>query len=619
MSKNAEKTPDAALKNSVARSPLIPALVWIGLVFLTIVLTWCRRFTVFYGVYLFGSLGIIALSLYFLNELYRKGNLRLFAAFKKFTGYAIVALYILHCLPRVDWVNAGLLNPGWEIFVYVLTLLCTAAGITSFVIMSRKPVLIAFGVMSEEEARDPALLKKNRKQKRRGPLAVILEWVDIIAYAVIFVLLFQIFVLQPFMVPSESMVPVFLGGDRPITVEFLCAPRLPLTRWRLPMLRQPRRGDVVMIVNQRYPENHGVNLKKYLAQAIYKVTLTLVNIDKTTAQGGEKADPLVKRIVGMPGEKLMMVDDVLYARTAKEAEFRPVEADVKRYAQVDLWKLPADVLSKVNYKPIDSRWRDILDAWDRKKNAADPAVLAADLAQTWADVKRRASQVGGPTLAEFERTDLPRAGTDVVNRVAEMVTFAPAGAENPLSYSGVGTDDLALALAVIKSSSARAALEELATAGAKASAGSNAYERGSRCFNLLLKSNLLDRVERDVDLIALGAGLDQIESDARRQTLVEEARELNFCLRVYDMRNFPEFPAGNAFLGPEEYFGMGDNRYNSHDFRYADVYRKRALDPADPASIRYQSNLGPFALEKDFIDGYAVVRFWPPSRIGLIR
>ena len=164
-----------------------------------------------------------------------------------------------------------------------------------------------------------------------------------------------------------------------------------------------------------------------------------------------------------------------------------------------------------------------------------------------------------------------------------------------------------------------AALEEFATAGAKAAAGPTAYEKGSRALNLLLKGNLLARVDRDIELIASGAGIDDIGTDPARAALINEARELSLYLRVYDMRNFPEFPAGDAFLGTDEYFAMGDNRYNSLDFRYSETYGTRALDAADPASIRYASNLAPFALEKRFIDGFALIRIWPISRIGIIR
>ena len=112
---------------------------------------------------------------------------------------------------------------------------------------------------------------------------------------------------------------------------------MPLTDWRLPFLRLPERGDIMTLANPRYPENQSVNLKKYLAQLVSMVTFTAVNIDKYLPDGSQKADPLVKRIVGVPGEKLMMIDDVLYSKRAGDARFSPVEAD-KAWARVDLWK-----------------------------------------------------------------------------------------------------------------------------------------------------------------------------------------------------------------------------------------------------------------------------------------
>jgi signal peptidase I len=612
-------SPGAAVSDPIARRPLIPALVWIGLILLTAALTGCRSFSAFYAVYLLGALGISVISLLFLGAIYRRGMPGIYPAFKKFTGYSIVAHYILHCLPRVDWTNAGLIGDGRAVFLYVLTLACTAAGIVFFILMSRKPVLVAFGVMSQEEAKDPALLKKNRKAKKRSLIGIILEWVDVFAYAVIVVLLVQIFLFQPFVVPTESMVPVFLSGDRPFTVELIAAPHLPLTPWRLPFIKQPGRGDVVMIANPRYPENHGVNLKKYLAQAIFKITFTLVNIDRTTAGGDEKADPLVKRIVGVPGEKLMMVDDVLYARTSSEPEYKPVAADVERYSQVDLWKLPADVRARIRNPYIGSSKREELAAWDARKNGTDPVALAAKLEVIWGSLLRRVIRMPAATVFAFERDELPKADSNIAALRDEWAKAAPAGAENRFSSSGVATEDLSLALALFTSQSTRAALEEFATAGAAASAGPTAYEKGSRALNLLMKTNLLARVFRDVELIASGAGIDDIGADPARAALINEARGLYDYLRFYDMRNFPEFPAGESFLGPDQYFAMGDNRYNSLDFRYSGTYGDRALDAADPASIRYASNLAPFALEKGFIDGYALIRVWPISRIGIIR
>ena len=607
------------MRDPASRSPLILSVVWIGLVILTLILTGCAQFSVFYVVYLGGAVAIAAISVILLNALYRRGAVRLFAAYKKFTGYAVLAHYILHCLPRVGWANAGLIPEGREIFIYSLTLVCTAAGILLFIFLSRKKTLVAFGVMTPEESRDPELLKKNRKDKKRGPILYTLEWVDVIAYGIVVVLLVNIFIFQLYVVPSESMVPVFLEGDRPFTLELTASPHLPLTPWRLPFLKQPARGDVILITNPRYPENYKVNLKKYLAQAIFKVTFSLVNIDTTTQGGEAKYDPLVKRIVGVPGEKLMMVDDVLYARTAGQAGFSPVAKDVEQYRQIDLWKL--DPKLKIANRLFDSGTRDMLTVWDRRKNETDPTALAAGLAGSWNALELRISSIPPATLAAFNQRELPAADPSLVYLRDQNEGLAPAGAQNVIAAAGVYyADQLPLSLAITRSKTARAALKEYATAGAAAAAGPTAYERGSRALNLLIKGNLIARVDRDIQLISSGAGIRTILEDPARSRLMAEARELNVYLNAfYDVRNFPEFPAGDAFLGPDQYFAMGDNRYNSTDFRMRETPAMRALDPSDPASVRYSSNIAPFALEKRFIDGYATVRVWPPSRIGLIK
>ena len=116
-----------------------------------------------------------------------------------------------------------------------------------------------------------------------------------------------------------------------------------------------------------------------------------------------------------------------------------------------------------------------------------------------------------------------------------------------------------------------------------------------------------------------------MSKDASLVALSKEGGELDYYVNgqyagLYDERNFPEFPGGDQYLGPKQYFAMGDNRYNSLDFRYkTGDFSIKSLDPADPASVRYYSNIDPFALDLRFIEGYALFRIWPPSRLGAIR
>jgi len=65
----------------------------------------------------------------------------------------------------------------------------------------------------------------------------------------------------------------------------------------------------------------------------------------TVENGKIKADPLVKRIVGLSGEKLMLVDGVLYIKKAGEKDFKVF--DESAYAVWDLSKLPQSSLKYV--------------------------------------------------------------------------------------------------------------------------------------------------------------------------------------------------------------------------------------------------------------------------------
>jgi hypothetical protein len=64
---------------------------------------------------------------------------------------------------------------------------------------------------------------------------------------------------------------------------------------------------------------------------------------------------------------------------------------------------------------------------------------------------------------------------------------------------------------------------------------------------------------------------------------------------------------------------MGDNRYNSLDFRYADNYYMRTLDPTDQYSYRYSSSLDLHTLNESKILGIVVLRMWPPERFGIVK
>jgi signal peptidase I len=618
--------PELAQSEYAAFARFLPrmAIAWIGLLLATAAASLCPRFSAYYAVYILVTLGLAAGALLFLDAIYRKGRASLHPAFKKFLGYGLVVHYAAAALPRVDWASDGLIGEGRVVYLFILALLCLAAGAVLFIASGRPAAFAALGLIPDEEVKDRALRKRRAAENRKkGFLHGALEWVDALGFAAILVILIQTFVFQLYEIPSESMVPAFLIKDRPFTAKLSAAPRVPLTDWRLPWLKLPRRGDIVTLSNPRYPENQSVNLKKYLAQFVSMITFTAVNIDKYLPDGSLKADPLVKRVVGVPGERLMMVDDVLYAKRAGDAAFSPVDED-KKWARSDLWKESPETVAQIKDMPMDARHRALLDTWDRRRREADPKALTASIA---ASARVLATRLSADRAAAFLRP-IERAEPDRYRILAANIdAFAKSDVAggNPISMSGAKVDDLALALALPLSARLRERLAEYAACPSASLAAPDAYSRGGRMLNLLIKDNLLARVARQAELVAAGERYDFLAKDAVLLDLERTGQELDFYLNgpvvgLYDSRNFPPFPAGDGYLGSDQYFAMGDNRYNSLDFRYrTGGFSIKSLDPADPSSVQYYSNVDPFALELRYIEGYALFRIWPPSRVGSLR
>src|SRR3989338_2844323 len=79
------------------------------------------------------------------------------------------------------------------------------------------------------------------------------EWTESIIIAVILAFLIRAFVIQAFKIPSGSMIPTFEVGDRIFVSKFIYGARIPFTDLRLPAVRQPERGDIIVFVSPEVP------------------------------------------------------------------------------------------------------------------------------------------------------------------------------------------------------------------------------------------------------------------------------------------------------------------------------------------------------------------------------
>jgi len=163
---------------------------------------------------------------------------------------------------------------------------------------------------------------KKEKQKKKNP---VLDWLDAILSAVVIVLLINQYLLQAYQIPSESMKPSLLISDRIFVNKLVYGPELVPGMLKVTGFRQPHRGEVIIFESPEYLPMGP--LKDILQRVVYMITLSLVDIDRDE-NGQPKHHFLVKRAIGMPGERLRMHDGNVEILTPGAMSYRP-EASLK--------------------------------------------------------------------------------------------------------------------------------------------------------------------------------------------------------------------------------------------------------------------------------------------------
>lgn len=158
------------------------------------------------------------------------------------------------------------------------------------------------------------------------------EWLKSITVALVVWLFLRTFLVEAFRIPSGSMENTLLVGDFLFVNKLLYGAEVPLTGRRLPAVREPRRGDILVF-------------------------------DSVEEEGLK----VVKRLVGVPGDTLSMVRGVLYRNGQPAAEPYVVHTDPTRSedptmrSKMRAWQLPHYVGTDPDrYQPDLQDWGPIV-------------------------------------------------------------------------------------------------------------------------------------------------------------------------------------------------------------------------------------------------------------------
>jgi signal peptidase I len=154
-------------------------------------------------------------------------------------------------------------------FSLILTLLLAASGLILLI--------------------DAAILKRRRgASTSRGPL--LMQYARSLFPVILIVLLIRSFVVEPFRIPSASMMPGLVDGDFIFVNKYSYGLRLPVLNAKFLSIGQPQRGDVVVF---RLPSNPSVHY--------------------------------IKRLIGLPGDHVLVRDNEIFINGARVAAKRDGE------------------------------------------------------------------------------------------------------------------------------------------------------------------------------------------------------------------------------------------------------------------------------------------------------
>jgi len=114
------------------------------------------------------------------------------------------------------------------------------------------------------------------------PRSIVREYVEAALWALALTMFLRAFVIQAFRIPSESMRDTLLVGDFLFVNKFEYGPKLPFTHVRLPGLRAPKTGDVIVF---QFPQDPS---KDFIKRCIATGGETLEIHDKQLSLDGKR-------------------------------------------------------------------------------------------------------------------------------------------------------------------------------------------------------------------------------------------------------------------------------------------------------------------------------------------
>jgi len=574
---------------------------------------------------------IIFLSIVFFKIIFldNKRSKNIYNVFRAFVGYGVVFTYVFYSLPRMVGEFKENISLGFAIYHFILVIVITLFPAVLYLLLRSDQTRLIMNFFTKKEIDTEKKTKKDKKLKKkeqkrikseRGIFAYIwYEWVDVIIQAILIAMIIQQFLIQMYQIPSESMVPTFVIKDRVVANKLFYGPHIPLTNWKLPGIKKPNIGDIVVFKNPEMDDPQSeISYKNVFTRIfhpfVYMLTLSLVDIDKKD-NGEPKERLLVKRLVAKEGEKICMVNDKVYKKT-KNSDWKLMSelAGQREYGQVNLYY---ENIPNLRSQLITPELREILNESEKIINNGNIEELEASLNNEKENFIKILKKNNLNALSnEFKNLTFNTKHIDTKDDINKNLSYYIGYMQDYRRYA-VSSDEVkkhkdylnkylkayhysilyyminSLYTYIDKSDYNIDYFNKQISTNIKLNENLNPYDKYMKKLNAVYKIYLMKMFIKLIEaknhlLILLDDKEKLYESDVYNELHnmyllcfytegnryinieenITEYGNLHFG-EIFSLRNFSEFPPEKEeYIRNNEYFMLGDNRYNSLDNRY---------------------------------------------------
>jgi len=612
-------------------------------------------------------LGLLFFKEFFLKQ--RKDK-KFFNLFKTFVGYGVVFTYVFYSLPRMVGDFNRNIDFSFSVLSFIIVLAISIFPSILYLLLRSDKVRLYFEIYNQKELdlekkmkKDKVLKKSEREKLRAGrsPFENLwYDWIDVIIQAIIIALIIQQFVFQMYQIPSESMVPTFVKQDRVVVNKAIYGPHIPLTEWKFPSPIKPQIGDIVVFKNPEMDDpSSEIRYKNVFVRIfhpfVFMLTLSMVDIDKKD-NGEQKEKFIVKRLLATEGEKLCLLNDKLYKKT-KDSKWIPMEEirTQKDFGEVDLYY---DLNPKMERQRITKELRTLIKNGENLIDKSEFDSLKKELEigkQIFINKSAGISLKSLPEIKQlinknkYKKEELNYKLANISNDLFTINSFKASSSDvkkiekhfefllDDYHYSIFFEELEELANLIDKKTNNINFFKDEINTNIIQSDNMNPYSLFMKKYNALNKIYKLKILSEIIDLYNSGKISNILENEKSIKSLnFYKDLQKYYLLCVYgngipvyfddifSLRNYKEYPEGNSnYLSKNEYFVMGDNRYNSLDSRLGgkETEYEEVLDVDDNTyfSKKIRVQWKPHTIKQRHILGKAVAIYFPLNRMKFLN